>query len=83
MEVECLSNGKSSQTYCGVAEMFKFTIMRSLIKNKKVVLSLMFLMSGFSSFAASVPVYYNGTFAGWVFGDTLGEMLDTILALFF
>jgi len=39
-------------------------------------------MSGFSSFAG-VPVYYNGSFAGWVFGDTLGEMLDTILAIFF
>lgn len=83
MEVKCLSNGKSSQTYCGVAVILKFTIMRRLIKNKKVVLSLMCLMSGFSSFAAAVPVYYNGTFAGYVFGDSLGEMLDTILALFF
>lgn len=57
--------------------------MRKLFKNKKVILSLILLMSGFSSFAASVPVYYNGSFAGWVFGDTLGEMLDTILAIFF
>lgn len=56
--------------------------MRKLLKNKKSILSLMLLMSGFSSFAG-VPVYYNGSFAGWVFGDTLGEMLDTILAIFF
>ena len=57
--------------------------MRKLFKNKKVILSLVLLMSGFSSFAASVPVYYNGSFAGWVFGDTLAEMIDTILAIFF
>lgn len=30
-----------------------------------------------------VDLYYNGSWVGWVCGETLGDMIGTILALFF
>ena len=30
-----------------------------------------------------VDLYYNGSWVGWVCGDTVGDMIDSILALFF
>ncbi|HIP49571.1 MAG TPA: hypothetical protein EYG92_11480 [Lutibacter sp.] len=30
-----------------------------------------------------VDLYYNGSWVGWVCGNTVGDMIDSILALFF
>lgn len=30
-----------------------------------------------------VDLYYNGIWIGWVCGDTVGDMIDSILAIFF